>query len=177
MHRKTVLRLSICTVIGLPLGLLLTTNVPVAPSQNITLLLIMVLATLLLIGLRLDALHRSLGTVFVRISAGLGTGFASLRDMVVTIFMLSFKGPVTIMRATVILFLLLNSGLSVANYFLFDAMIRIAMFHGIFFIIPAIIEVHLRTKLFILKWRCSYRPFCLTMLIILSGKGSVRLIA
>ena len=176
-QKKTVLRLSIGTLIGLPLGLLLTTNVPLALSQNIALLLIMVLATLLLIGLRLKALHKPLGTVFAGIGAGLGTGLASVGGMVVAIFMLSFQGSATTMRATVILFLLLSSGLSVANYFLFDVMTQIAVFRGIFFIIPAIIGVHLGTKLFIPKWEHFYRPFCLTLLIILSGTGLVRLIA
>jgi hypothetical protein len=83
----------------------------------------------------------------------------------------------TTMRATVILFLLLSSGLSVANYFLFDVMTQIAVFRGIFFIVPAIIGVHLGTKFFIPKWEHFYRPFCLTLLIILSGAGLVRLIA
>lgn len=91
VQKKNVLRLSIGTLIGLPLGLVLTTKVAVELSQNIALLLIMVLATLLLMGLRLEALQRPLGTVFAGSGAGLGKGLASVGGILVAIFMLSFK--------------------------------------------------------------------------------------
>ena len=51
----------------------------------------MVLATLLLMGLRLEALQRPPGTVFAGSGAGLGKGLASVGGIVVAIFMLSFK--------------------------------------------------------------------------------------
>ena len=77
----------------------------------------MFIATLPLFGLRFDALHSLHRTIFPAIGADLGKRLASVRRMEVAIFMLSFQGWATTMHATIILFLMLSSGLSVTNKF------------------------------------------------------------
>lgn len=96
---------------------IITTNVLTAVSPNMSIVLIMFIATLPLIGRRFDALHSRHRTIFSEIGADLGKGLVSVRRMVVAIFMLSLQGSATTMHATNILFLMLSSGLSVDNKF------------------------------------------------------------
>ena len=173
-NRRMVGLLTAGVVFGTPLGLWLTTSVPVETSKILALALILMLALLQLARVRIPGLASTLGNVVAGLVSGFASGIASVGGMVVALFVLAQKAPAGSMRATLVLYLAVTILMTVAFQVAFGVMTHLAFMRGLFLAVPAGLGVMAGTRLFIPKYEAYYRPFCLTLLIGLAAVGLAR---
>ena len=98
--------LVIGSVIGWPIGLMLTLSLPVVASKTLALIVIVGLAATLLAKVRMSFLATKAGLYGSGILAGTISGIASVGGMVVAIYVLAADAPAKTMRASLVLYLL-----------------------------------------------------------------------
>lgn len=172
--RRTVLGLVIGSIIGTPIGLALTTNIPVETSKLIVLILVIVLALTQLAKVRLAFLARPAGLYTAGIASGIATGLASVGGMVVALYVLSQDAPARKMRAALVLFLFASLATSLIFLILFNVMTTLAITRAAVFALPCVLGVIIGQRLFIPRFEPFYRPFCLTLLTGLAMVGLIR---
>jgi len=172
--RRVVLGLVIGSVIGVPIGLTFTTNIPVETSKLIVLVLVIVLALTQLAKVRIPFLATQAGLYVAGIAAGIATGLASVGGMVVALYVLSQDAPARKMRAALVLFLFVSMGTSILYLLAFGVMTSTATLRAAVFALPCIFGVIVGQRLFIPKLEPYYRPFCLTLLTGLAMAGLIR---
>ncbi|MGB0505000.1 MAG: TSUP family transporter [Pikeienuella sp.] len=166
--------LTIGVVIGSPLGVWLTSVLPVDQSRLIALALILVLSAGQLFGLRLPSLTGP-RTISVGILSGAATGLASVGGMVVANFAMSLRAPAPVIRATLVMYLAFGMAIGLISLFAFDLLTETALWRGAILTPPAIIGVLIGARLFRPSVQHIYRPLCLSLLTGLAGFGLIRM--
>jgi len=94
----------------------------------------------------------------------------------VALYVLAQQAPPRQMRASLVLFLFLGSVTTMISLWSFGIMDQTAVARGLVMALPAGLGVVLGKLLFVPKWEHLYKPFCLTLLIVLASIGIIRLI-
>ncbi|MEM9794844.1 MAG: sulfite exporter TauE/SafE family protein [Pseudomonadota bacterium] len=154
---------------GVPLGLWLTTRLPVEETRILALAVLIGLAALQLARIRLRFLATGPGLIGSGILAGIATGIASIGGMVVALYVLALDAPVRTMRASLVLFLVLSSFFSLGWLLAYGLMDARAIARGVALSIPVAAGVLLGKALFRPALERYYRPFALCLLLGLAG--------
>ena len=162
-------------VFGLPVGIALTTILDFQTSKIVALVLILILALILLRNFKIQFLSTSVGTISSGVFAGAATGLASIGGMIVAIYVLASQNSVRRVRASLVLYIFLNSVTTFIFLILFDVMDHKAFVRGVLLAVPSSIGVVLGSILFMQKLEKYYRPFSLGLLISFSLVGLIRL--
>ena len=173
--KKISIILWLGAVFGLPIGIALTTILDFQTSKIVALVLILILALILLRNFKIQFLSTSVGTISSGIFAGVATGLASIGGMIVAIYILASQNSARRVRASIVLYIFLNSVTTCIFLILFDVMDHKAFERGILLAIPSSIGVVLGSILFMQKLEKYYRPFSLGLLISFSLVGLIRL--
>ena len=107
--------------------------------------------------------------------AGIATGLASVGGMIVATYILASQNSARRMRASLVLYILLNSVTTFIFLIIFDVMDHKAFARGVLLAVPSSIGVVLGSILFMQKLEKYYRPFSLGLLISFSLVGLIRL--
>ena len=169
--------LAIGSLVGLPLGLLVTQAVSVETSKLIALGLVLSLATMQLAKLRFAFLATRGGLYGSGVLAGFAFGLASLGGMTVALYVLARDSSARVMRASIILYLIFSAFISGGMLAIFGLIDAQSLNRSAVLILPAIIGTLIGQRFFIDRYAKYYRPFCLTLLIGLALVGIVRLLA
>lgn len=175
-HRPTAYGLVIGSTIGWPIGLALTTTLPVDTSKIIALCIIITLAVMQLSKLRLGVLNSRVGLYVTGLVAGSVSGLANVGGMVVALYVLAADVPARQMRGSLVLYLFLGAFTTLITQTLFGVMDLSGIKRGLIFILPTVLGVLLGKRLFVPQFERYYRPFCLTLLLLLAGSGLTRLL-
>ncbi|MDD9909621.1 MAG: sulfite exporter TauE/SafE family protein [Ahrensia sp.] len=172
---KVVAGLIIGSALGSPIGLYLTTTLPVETSKAVALLLILVLAATQLLKLRPKFLATGPGLYASGLMAGIASGLASVGGMIVALYVLARDAPARIMRASLVMFLFASSVMSFIFLYYYGMMVSVAALRGLVFAVPCMLGVLAGQALFMPRLEGYYRPFCLALLMFLAALGLVRL--
>jgi len=175
-NRKIAVGLAIGSTLGMPFGLALTMAIATELSKLLALGVIIALAALQLARVRIPFLVRNWGLYGSGWVAGVVSGVAGVGGMVVALFILSQKAQPRQMRASLVLFLFLSSVTTIISLWYFGVMDQVAIKRGLVMALPAGLGVVLGKLLFMPKWEYLYKPFCLTLLIVLAITGIIRVI-
>ena len=173
--KKISIILWLGAVFGLPIGITLTTILDFQISKIVALVLILILALILLKNFKSQFLSTSLGTISSGFFAGVATGLASIGGMIVAIYVLASQNSARRVRASIVLYIFLNSVTTFIFLILFDVMDHKAFVRGVLLAVPSSIGVVLGSILFMQKLEKYYRPFSLGLLISFSLVGLIRL--
>ena len=174
--KKISIILWLGAVLGLPIGIALTTILDFQTSKIVALVLISMLALILLRNFKIQFLSTSVGTISSGVFAGVATGLASIGGMIVAIYVLAIQNSATRVRASLVLYIFLNSVTTFIFLILFDVMDHKAFVRGVLLAVPSSIGVVLGSILFMQKLEKYYRPFSLGLLITFCIVGLIRLI-
>ena len=105
----------------------------------------------------------------------MATGLASIGGMIVATYVLASQNSARRMRASIIVYILLNSITTFIFLIIFDVMDQKAFLRGILLAIPSSIGVVLGSILFIQKLEKYYRPITLGLMMIFATIGLFRL--
>jgi len=172
--KTIVIGLVLGSAIGVPLGLALTTTLPVETSKLVALALVISLSATQLARIRLRFLATKPGLYGSGLLAGIVTGLAGIGGMVVALYVLAQDAPARKMRAALVLFLFFGSVTSMIALLAFGVMDQRAVMRGLVFAAPVALGVLLGQRLFIPRFEPYYRPFCLSLLIALAAFGVLR---
>ena len=175
--RGIVTGLVIGNALGWPIGLWLTTTLPVETSKLVALAIIVTLAALSLAKLRLPFLATRAGLYGTGVTAGIVSGLAHVGGMVVALYVLASNAPARQMRGSLVLFLFAASLISMLILLAFGVMDLSGVTRGLAFAIPTLAGVFIGQRLFTERLAPYYRPFCLTLLIALAGTSLARTLA
>ena len=173
--KKISIILWLGAVFGLPIGIALTTFLDFQTSKIVALVLILILALILLRNFKIQFLSTSVGTISSGVFAGAATGLASIGGMIVAIYVLASQNSARRVRASIVLYIFLNSVTTFIFLILFDVMDHKAFVRGVLLAVPSSIGVVLGSILFMQKLEKYYRPFSLGLLISFSLVGLIRL--
>ncbi len=163
-------------ICGLPIGLFVTKILDVQISKFVALALILILSVILFRNFKLHFLSSKLGTVSSGICAGIATGFGEYW-WVNRSNLCSCKPELCRrMRASLVVYILLNSLTTFVFLIIFDVMDQKALIRGVLLALPSSIGVVLGSILFMQKLEKYYRPFSLGLLIMFCIVGLIRLI-
>lgn len=174
-NRMLVALLVVGTWIGWPLGLTLTTTLPVEQSKIIALIVILTLAALQLGRLRIPGLDTKPGAFLSGAVAGVVSGLAHVGGMVVALYVLAQGSAARSMRGTLVLYLFISAFGGLLIQLSFGVMDQTGVFRGLAFAPVTLIGVWLGSRLFSPRWEPYYRPFCLGLLIFLAAVGLIRM--
>ncbi len=172
--KRMVMILFLGSAIGTPLGLWLTTSLPVDTSKLIALLLIVGLAGLQLARLRIPGLATMPGTWITGLLAGIVTGLASIGGMMIALYVLARNAPARVMRASLVMFLFIGAFTSIIYLLLYGVMDQRAAIRGVVLVLPTALGVIVGGRMFIPRLEPFYRPFSLSLLIGLAAVGLIR---
>jgi len=172
--KTVVIGLVLGSAVGIPLGLALTTTLPVETSKLVALALVITLSATQLARIRLRFLATKPGLYGSGLLAGIVTGLAGIGGMVVALYVLAQNTPARKMRAALVLFLFFGSVTSMIALLSFGVMDQRAITRGLTFAAPTIAGVLLGQRLFTPRFEPFYRPFCLSLLIALAAFGVLR---
>ena len=173
-ENRTAITLVAGNWVGWPVGLYLTTTLPVATSKTLALVVIVALAVLTLLRLRIPGLASMAGTVIAGFVAGVESGLAHVGGMVVALYVLARGSAAASMRGTLVVYLFLASLGSFFVQLWFGVMDGSAALRGLSLAAPTALGVWLGARLFIPRWQPYYRPFCLWLLIGLACVSLIR---
>jgi hypothetical protein len=173
--RRVVMGLVIGSAVGTPIGLFLTTSIPVATSQFVVLVLVIVLALILLAKIRIRFLATRPGLYLSGLTAGVVTGLSYMGGMVVAVYVLSQDTDARKIRGSLALFLFVSLATSILYLTYFEVMTQTAMKRAVVFAVPTFLGVFIGQKLFVPRLEPYYRPFCLSLLTALGLAGLVPL--
>jgi len=166
--RGIVLGLVIGSTVGVPFGLMLTTSISPEISKLIVLFTIIVLSLTQLAKIRLPFLATKPGLYGSGFAAGVATGLASVGGMVIAIYVLSQNAAAAKMRAALVLFLFASSLTSLVALLWFGVMNSVAVARGLALALPTTAGVIVGQRFFNVRLIGFYKPFCLTLLCVLS---------
>ncbi|EFL90091.1 sulfite exporter TauE/SafE family protein [Ahrensia sp. R2A130] len=173
--RRIAILLVLGGMMGQPIGLYLTTTLPVDQSRIIALCMIIVLAIAQLAKVRFAFLATTVGVVLSGVAAGLATGLAMVGGMVVALYVLSQDQTPIIMRATLVLYLAISSVVGLGYQVGFGIMDWTGILRGLSYAPVVIAGVLLGQALFRPRLERYYKPFCLLLLMLLAASGLARL--
>ena len=173
--KKISVTLWLGAIFGLPMGIFLTTKLDFQTSKIVALVLILILSIILLRNFKLNFLSTKLGTILAGVFAGVATGLASIGGMIVATYVLASQNSARRMRASLVVYILLNSLTTFIFLILFDVLDQKAFLRGVLLALPCSIGVVLGSILFMQKLEKYYRSFLLGLLITFSIVGLIRL--
>ncbi|MEM1318139.1 MAG: sulfite exporter TauE/SafE family protein [Pseudomonadota bacterium] len=173
--RRIAVLLVLGGMMGQPIGLYLTTTLPVDQSRMIALCMIILLALLQLAKVRFAFLATTMGVVLSGVMAGLATGLAMVGGMVVALYVLSQDRVPMVMRATLVLYLAISSTVGLAYQVGFGIMDWTGIARGLSYVPIVIVGVLVGQAMFRPRLERYYKPFCLILLMLLAASGLVRL--
>ena len=153
---------------GMPIGLTVTGWLPENDSRLVALLMIIILASLQLARIRIQALASKPGLLGSGVLAGFATGIASLGGMVVALYVLSQDRPAPVMRATLIFYVMLSSVVVLIWLLTLGVMDWLAIKRGLAMTIPVTAGVLLGQFIFRPSMERYYKTFCLVLLLSLA---------
>lgn len=174
--RKTAALLMVSAGIGLPISLSLSLSMDPFTSKLTALLLLIVLALLQLRRMTLPFLATTPGTLASGLCAGMVTGLSGAGGMFIALYALARDLPARRMRGTLNIYLLGGGMIGLAVHLVVGTMTSEAATRGLVLVAPTLIGVFVGKALFVPKWEPYYKPFCLTLLILLAVLGIVRLV-
>lgn len=174
---RIVWGLAIFSAIGVPIGLSLTTTIPVEASKLTALSLLILLAVLQLFKVRLAFLATSAGLYASGLAAGIATGLASIGGMVVALYVLSQDKPAGSMRGSLVMFLFIGMFTSLIYLLWFDLLDRTALSRALAFSPLVVSGVLIGSWLFRPSLEGFYKRFCLVLLLGLSAISLLRVLA
>ena len=151
-------------ICGLPIGLFVTKILDVQISKFVALALILTLSVIYLEILNSIFIIK-LGTVCSGICAGIATGLASIGGLIVATYVLASQNSARRMRASLVVYILLNSLTTFVFLIIFDVMDQKALVRGVLLALPSSIGVVLGSILFMQNLEKYYRPNYLAKLI------------
>lgn len=161
-------------VIGWPVGLWLTTNVPVETSKMVALVVIISLAAMQLAKVRLAFLATRPGLIASGVLAGIVSGLAHVGGMVVALYVLAREAPAKQMRASLVLYLFLASPMALIILISFGVMTWEAAQFGLMLAPVTALGVLAGKALFKPAYEGWYKPVCLALLIGLALVSLIR---
>lgn len=174
-EKHTVFGLAGGSLVGVPIGLMLTTSISIDASKAVAVSVIILLALTQLAKIRFQFLATRPGLYGAGLAAGIVTGLAGVGGMVVAVYVLSQDTAAKHMRAALVIFLFLGALTSLVTYLLFDIMDAAATLRGLALILPTIVGVYLGKRLFSPAYEHFYKPFCLSLLVVLGVSSLTRL--
>lgn len=172
--KRIALGLAVTSALGVPLGLYLTTTLPVETTRLLALTVLITLAILQLARVRLAFLATNAGLYGSGLIAGIVTGIASIGGMVVALYVLSQDRPARVMRGSLVLFLFVSSAFSLLWLLGYGVMNMQAFARGMTLALPCAIGVLLGKLFFRPSLERFYKPFALCLLIGLAGLSLLR---
>lgn len=166
--RRMAYGLVIGNTLGWPLGLWLTTSLPIETSKLIALSVIITLAVLQLAKVRMAFLATRPGLLGSGVLAGVASGVAHVGGMVVALYVLARNAPARQMRASLVLYLSLSVTISLFIQIAFGVMTWQAVQTGLLLVPATAAGVILGKTLFKPQFEAWYKPFCLGLLIVLA---------
>jgi uncharacterized membrane protein YfcA len=163
--RRMALGLIAGVLFGMPIGLTVTGWLPENDSRLVALLMIIILASLQLARIRIQALASKPGLLGSGVLAGFATGIASLGGMVVALYVLSQDRPAPVMRATLIFYVMLSSIVVLVWLLTLGVMDWLAIKRGLAMTIPVTAGVLLGQFIFRPSMERYYKTFCLVLLL------------
>ena len=163
--RRMALGLIAGVLFGMPIGLTVTGWLPENDSRLVALLMIIILASLQLARIRIQALASKPGLLGSGVLAGFATGIASLGGMVVALYVLSQDRPAPVMRATLIFYVMLSSIVVLVWLLILGVMDWLAIKRGLAMTIPVTAGVLLGQFIFRPSMERYYKTFCLVLLL------------
>jgi uncharacterized membrane protein YfcA len=163
--RSMALGLIAGVLFGMPIGLTVTGWMHENDSRLVALLMIIILASLQLVRIRIQALASKPGLIGSGILAGFATGIASLGGMVVALYVLSQDRPTPVMRATLIFYVMLSSVVVLIWLLTLGVMDWLAIKRGLAMSIPVTAGVLLGQFMFRPSVERYYKTFCLVLLL------------
>jgi len=174
---RIVWGLVIGSAVGLPIGLSLTTTVPVETSKLIALVLLILLAAMQLLRIRLRFLATTPGLYSSGLTAGIATGLASIGGMVVALYVLSQERSARNMRGSLVTYLFLGMFTSTIYLLLFGVLTSVSVQRALVFAPFVIAGVLIGSWLFRPSLEGFYKRFCLLLLLGLSLISLLRVCA
>lgn len=174
-NMKVVWGLVIGSAIGVPIGLALTTSIPIEVSKLIALAVILSLTVAQFFKASPKFLATKPGLYLSGIVAGIVTGLASVGGMVVALYVLASKTEAKVMRASLVMFLMLGIITSTIYAVLYGIMNHQAIMRALVFAPFIVVGVLLGGMMFRPSLAPYYKRFCLILLIVLSSIGLFRL--
>ena len=174
--RKTAFLLMGSSAIGLPISLSFSMALDPFTAKLTALSILIVLAVLQLSRVKMPFLASTPGTVSAGFGAGMITGFAGAGGMLIALYALARDLPPRLMRGTLNIYLLGGGILGLITHLLIGTMTAEAATRGAALIIPTLAGVFVGKALFVPKWEPYYKPFCLTLLMVLAAIGILRLL-
>ena len=164
-------------IVGWPIGLWLTTTLPVDTSKAIALGVILTLAALQLAKVRFAFLATVVGLWLSGLVAGVASGLAMVGGMVVALYVLSQDAQAREMRGSLVMYLFIGSLFALIWLIGFGVMDATALKRGLVLAPVVALGVIAGRALFRPALEPYYKPFCLVLLMALAGAGLVRLAA
>lgn len=172
--KRIALGLAVSSALGVPLGLYLTTTLPVDQTRMLALVVLIALAALQLARVRLPFLASNFGLYASGLVAGVVTGIASIGGMVVALYVLAQDHPARVMRASLVLFLFASSLFSLMWLLGYGVMDELALQRGITLAMPVAGGVVIGKVLFRPSLERFYKPFALCLLLSLAILSLIR---
>jgi len=167
--------LVIGSAIGVPIGLSLTSILPIDASKLTALVLLIVLAAMQLMKIRLAFLATRPGLYISGLTAGIATGLASIGGMVVALYVLSQDRAARNMRGSLVMFLFLGMFTSFIYLFWFGILTKLSAWRALVFAPIVVAGVLVGSWLFRPSLESFYKRFCLLLLVALAVIGLVRI--
>jgi uncharacterized membrane protein YfcA len=173
--KKVVSGLMIGSLMGVPIGLYLTNTLPADTSRLVALLLILALAALQLFKVRAEFLATRSGLYASGLAAGLANGLAGVGGMVVALYVLARDAQAGVMRASLVMFLFMTTLVNLVYFNLYGMFDTQAIARGLIGAPLCMAGVLAGQALFRPKLELYYKPFCLSLLMLLAAAGLVRM--
>jgi len=174
-NMSVVMGLVIGSVLGYPIGLSLTHSLPVETSKLVALCIVLTLAFTQILRVRLAFLATLPGLYGAGLISGVVSGLASVGGMVVALYVLASPAPAREMRASLVMYLTVSLISSLVFLISYGMMDRATISLGLLFSLPTMLGVAVGKQMFSPRLEPYYRPFCLSLLMVLAGTGILRL--
>ncbi len=175
--RKVGIGLTLGSVVGMPIGLALTMALPIDASKLTALGLVLVLAVVQMANVRIAVLATNKGLYGSGVLGGIAYGLAGLGGMAVSLYVLASGKPAPAMRGSMILYMVFSALTAPFMLVYFGLLTEQSLIRGAALMVPAALGALLGARFFTPDSARYYRPFCLTLLIVLSTVGIIRLLA
>ena len=175
--KKVGIGLTMGSIVGMPIGLALTLALPADGSKLTALSLVLVLALVQMANVRIAILATNTGLYGSGVLGGIAYGLAGLGGMAVSLYVLASGRPAPAMRGSMILYMVFSALTAPFMLVFFGLLTEQSLIRGAALMIPAAMGALLGARFFTPESAKYYRPFCLTLLIVLSSAGIIRLLA
>ena len=168
--------LVIGSAVGVPIGLLATTNIDPDLSRLVALSIILCLTLAQFFGLAPGFLATRKGLYASGVTAGLASGLASVGGMVIALYILASKAEPRRMRASLVMFLAISMATSLVYLLAYGVMTSQAVWRGLLLSPVVLVGVGLGSLLFRPAHEHLYKTACLLLLSALAATGLIRVI-